>query len=142
MAFKHVSGPALMSYWPKTASTALTINTLVTPSSGALVTAVTATTNILGVLQRTVASSDSDYASTTKVPVLVPTPDTEFEVDLTGTTTFAATFVGTQVDIDGTGAYVDATATSHKQCTIIRQGSSTSKAIVKINGAFLFKNAA
>lgn len=142
MSFLHVKGPALVEYWPKTASTALSINSLVTPSSGLLITAVTASTNILGVLLTTIASTDSDYASTTRIGVLVPTPTDEFEVDLTGTTTFTATFVGTQVDIDGTGKFVDATATSHKQCTIMRQGSSTSKVIVKINGAYLYKNAA
>lgn len=58
-------------------------------------------------------------------------------------TTFAATFVGLQVDIgDANGLFIDPSATSHKQVTILRQGSSTSKAIVKINGAYLFHNAA
>lgn len=78
MAFRHVKGPALFEFWPKTASTALTIGALVTPSSGALVSAVTATTNVLGVLQTTIASTDSDYASTTQIPVLVPTSNDEF----------------------------------------------------------------
>lgn len=143
MAFKHVKGPALVEYWPKTASTALTINSLVTQSSGALISAVTTSTEILGVLLTTISSTDSDYASTTKIPVLIPQATDEFEVDLTNTTTFAATFVGKQCDIgDAGGLYIDATVASHKQVTILRQGSTTSKAIVKINGAYTFVNAA
>lgn len=141
MSFRHVKGPALQEFWPKTASTVLTLGQLVSSTSGGLITATAGETKILGVLQTTTASTDSDYASTTKIPVLVPMSIDEFEVDLTNTTTFAATFVGLQCDIDATGSYVDATASSHKQCTILRQGSTTSKAIVKINGAYLFKNA-
>lgn len=135
-----MKGPALLEYWPKTASTAFTIGTLVRPSSGAFITATTSATEMLGVLQTTIASTDSDYASTTAEPVILPQENDEFEVDLTNTTTFAATFVGLQCDIVA-GIYVDATASSHKQCTIMRQGSTTSKAIVKINGAYTFVNA-
>ncbi len=142
MAYKHVKGPALLEFWPKTASTALTINSVVTQSSGALITAVTATTEVLGVLQTTIASADTDYASTTSIPVLIPLSSSEFEVDLTNTTTFAATFDGKQCDFgDAGGLYIDPTVSSHKQVTILRQGSTTSKAIVKINGAYSFVNA-
>lgn len=143
MAIKHVKGRALLEFWPKTASTALTINSMVTQSGGYLISAVTASTEILGVLQTSIAATDSDYASTTSIPVLLPLADSEFEADLTNTTTFAATFVGKQCDIgDAGGLYIDPTASSHKQVTILRQGSTTSKAIVKINGAYTSVNAA
>lgn len=141
MSFKHVKGPALQEFWPKTASTVLTLGQCVSNTSGGLITATAGETKVLGVLQTSIAATDTDYASATKIPVIVPQAVDEFEVDLTNTTTFAATFVGLQCDLDATGQYVDATASSHKQCTILRQGSSTSKAIVKINGAYLFKNA-
>lgn len=141
MSFRHTKGPALQEFWPKTASTALTLGQLWVTSSGGLITATAGATKILGVGQTTIASTDTDYASATQIPVLVPTSVDEFEVDLTNTTTFTATFVGLQCDIDATGQYVDATASSHKQCTIMRQGSTTSKVIVKINGAYLFANA-
>lgn len=140
MSFVHVKGPALLEYWPKTASAAFTINTLVSPSGGYFITATTSATEILGVLQTTIASTDADFASATAEPVILPQADDTFEADLTNTTTFTATFVGLQCDIVA-GAYVDATASTHKQCTILRQGSTTSKAIVKINGAYTFVNA-
>jgi hypothetical protein len=140
MAFKHVKGPALLEFYPKTASTTLTINYAARFASGFLAAASAATTRVAGILQVSSSSTDSDFASATKIPVIVPQENDEFEIDLTGTT-FTATYLGTQVDIDATGAYVDLSATSHKQVTVLRQGSSTSKIIGKISGAYMFANA-
>lgn len=142
MSFRHVKGPALQEFYPKTASTTLTLGACVVPASGQLVAATAGTTRVFGVLQVSSVSTDSDFASTTKLPVLLPRDNDEFEVDLTSTTTFAATFVGLQCDLDATGQFVNPTSATHKQCTILRQGSATSKAIVKINGAYTFNNAA
>lgn len=72
---KIPSAVARTEFYAKPASTAFAIDTLVAPnkdnSSNTFVAATASTTVNLGVLQKAVASTDSDYASETKVPVLV-----------------------------------------------------------------------
>jgi hypothetical protein len=141
MSFKHVKGPALLEYFPKKTSTTLTLGGLAQPDGSGRATVATAgATRILGVLQVGAASTDSDFATATRIPVILPQESDEFEVDLTGAT-FVDTYIGNNCDIDATGLYADLSATSHNQLTVLRQGSSTSKAIVKINGAYSFENA-
>lgn len=72
---KFPSPVARTEYYAKPASTAFAIDSLVAPNkdntSNTFVAATSSTTVNLGVLQKAVASTDSDYASETKVPVLV-----------------------------------------------------------------------
>lgn len=72
---KFPSPVARTEYYAKPASTAFAIDSLVAPNkdntSNTFVAATASTTVNLGVLQKAVASTDSDYASETKVPVLV-----------------------------------------------------------------------
>ena len=72
---KVPSPVARTEYYAKPASTAFAIDSLVAPNkdntSNTFVAATSSTTVNLGVLQKAVASTDSDYASETKVPVLV-----------------------------------------------------------------------
>lgn len=142
MAFKHIKGPALLEWFPRAASVTMTINQALNwNGSGAVTAATAAGTRIAGILQQAVASTDSDFATASVlVPVILPTEDDEFEVDLTGAT-FATTYIGNRCDLN-TALLVDLSATSHNQVTVLRQGSSTSKAIVKINGAYTYFNAA
>lgn len=76
---KYLRGPFTVKYFKKKASTAMSANTFASRSAAGLITPATATsTEITGLLMRTITSADADYASTTDVPVLVPTEDTVF----------------------------------------------------------------
>lgn len=140
MAFKHVKGPALLEYFPKATSVTMTLGQLVEPNgSGRLISATAGATRITGVLQVSVASTDADFASATLVPVILPQEYDEFEVDLTGAT-FVDTYIGNVCDLNS-ALLADLSDTGNRQLTVLRQGSSTSKAIVKINGAYSYENA-
>lgn len=131
MALYLYKGFAQVRYYPKTASTALTINGVVSLSSGQLIKATTSTTVNPGVVLREVTSSDSDYASTTKLPVLVPNDRTEFLVDV-GAGTATAALVGTNCDFYTGGASVDVGTDTHHQFRITGFVSAT-RVIGKIN---------
>lgn len=76
---KYLRGPFTVKYFKKKASTAMSANTFASRSAAGLITPATATsTEITGLLMRTITSADADYASNTDVPVLVPTEDTVF----------------------------------------------------------------
>lgn len=61
-------------FLPVTTSTAFTKNTLVTWVSGLIAAATSSTTAVLlaGVMEKTIASTDTDYATARLVPVIVP----------------------------------------------------------------------
>jgi len=89
-----------LRYFKKTASTAFANKSLVDwPASptGYFVAATSSTTKLCGIIQKTVASGDSDYASNTLEPVLVPLHATA-EVYATAVSA-AETDVGTRVDL-------------------------------------------
>lgn len=77
---KYLRGPFSVKWLPKKASDAQSANTFAARSAAGLITPATATsTEILGLLMKTVTSADDDYATTgALVPVLVPTEDTVF----------------------------------------------------------------
>ena len=71
---------------PKTASVTFTKGDLVMLTSGLVATATTQSTKHVGIIQESVASTDSDFADNTKVMVEVPVePSCEFTTDVTGT---------------------------------------------------------
>lgn len=73
----------------KKASTAMTANTFGTyDSAGRLQVATSASTSIQAIIQRTVATTDSDYTSTTTVLVDVPREGDEFIIDTSAATGF------------------------------------------------------
>lgn len=75
MAFKPASGTFKTVWLPMTASTAVARGALVTFSGGKLVAAgaATAALAIIGILDKTIAATDADYATDLRlVPVLVP----------------------------------------------------------------------
>ena len=82
-----------------------------------------------------IASTDSDFASTTKVRVAIPkTPYSEFEADVTGTLT--ATDVGTQFDLS-TAGLVNKAGTTYKVVTCVGYQSATKgRFILNSNLAF------
>lgn len=77
MSFYPISGDWAVKYFRKVASTAFKSNNLVAfaTNGGAgdpIEPADASDTTILGIGIKTVASTDSDYASNTRIPVLVP----------------------------------------------------------------------
>lgn len=89
-----------IEFYAKVASTAFAFNDLVyLDANGLLALATTSAILPLGVVQKTVASTDSDYASNTRIPVLVPGPDATFRCDV-GTGTAATTDIGEWIDVD------------------------------------------
>lgn len=134
MAFLEHKGKFHTEYWPKKASTAFTRGALVTKTSGAgtIEPAVAATTKVIGIVDKTIASTDTDYASTTLTPVRVPTsPDCEVEADVTGT--LASTDPGTSFDLDATGLIVDKAATTTK-ILLCKRFISATKGIFSLAG--------
>lgn len=136
MAIYQVSGEVKMtSPIPKTASTAFTVNSLVTSASGQLTTAASSELGLLGIIPRAVVAADSDYASTTGVQLVRLHPNAEYEIDVQGTAT--AAMVGEAYDLySTTGVSLDISGTTYKQL-IITKFISASKVWVKPNMAVL-----
>jgi len=105
MSFYPASGDWDVKYFRKVASTAFTANNLVAfETNGAagdpIEPADASDTKLLGIGIKKVASTDSDYASNTRIPVLVPrNKSSEMECD---------TVSGTMV-VDDEGLEVDLT---------------------------------
>ena len=137
MAFRVYKGKVKTEWMPVTASTAFTKNTLVEATSGkvAVADADEAAGDIIGVIKKTIASTDSDYASARKVPVIIPVErHVIWEADATGFT------VGTdelqEFGISDAGT-VDQTETTAKCFRVIEVLSATKvRGYLKINGSY------
>lgn len=133
MAFVHSRGPVHIEYYQKTASTAFAFGDAVTvlPSAagaGTLAKVTSTSPEVLGIILKTVASTDEDYASTTFVPVLVGEADTEWEVATTGAaTTDQGEFVDAADEVS-----VNVAAYTYGVAKIVRVVSAT-KVIVKLS---------
>ena len=114
-----------VEWYQKKASTTFTFNDLVyIDGDGFLIKAVDgAAITPLGLIQKTIAATDSDYASATRVPVLVPGPDAEFLCDVS-TGTAAQTDVGEWIDIDDHNS-VDVSASTYDIFFVTRYVSGT-----------------
>lgn len=96
-----ISGEAEILPFKKTASEAFAFNDVVTKGSTGYITKATASTprsEVLGLIQRTVASTDSDYASNTVVEVQMLDEDAIFEGDV-GTGSAVQAMVGKKFDL-------------------------------------------
>ena len=103
----------LYKWAPKKASTILSEGALVQVVDGYIEIFVITRQSTSGVVQKTVVSTDSDYASTTLIPYLVPgSPDAEFKASVLSTDTAVATDVGNFFDIGGTPVGIDVTRAS------------------------------
>ena len=80
---------------------------------------------------KTIAATDSDYASTTSIPVMVPTDDTTFLVDVDTGTALTAAMIGSRYDLTDANS-LNVGGTSKLVVTIVKFVSAT-KAVVKIN---------
>lgn len=146
MAFIHKSGPALTLPFQKTASIAIAENSVLgfDGTNGTVEQAETESVRLVGISLRKAVSTDSDYASNTVIPVLIPTPEDVFIADVTtGTATQAN--VGNQYDldtnVDGTAQGITVSGTTYKVVTVVGF-ISASKVLVTINGAYMYANKA
>lgn len=124
-----LKGQFHIEWFPKTASTTFAQNDMVSilstvAGAGTLIKSTSASTKILGLCLKTVAATDSDYASTTEIPVLVANDqDCEFLMDVS-TGIPATTDIGELVGIDDENS-VDITDYATGVIEVVRVISST-----------------
>jgi hypothetical protein len=125
-------------WYPKTASTDYALNDAVyilntVAGVGTLALCTNSSTNVIGLVQKTVASTDSDYAVASLVPVLVGDEDSEYLFDVS-TGTAAVTDIGEMVDFDDENS-IDVSAYTKGQILITRF-ISTTQVVGKFNKGF------
>lgn len=118
-------------WYPKVVSTAFALNDLVYLDSNGYLTPAVDGANIvsLGLIQKTIAATDTDYASATKVPVLVGDKDAEFLCDVS-TGTAAITDQGEWIDIDDANS-VDVSASTY-DIFFVTKFISTTQVVAKL----------
>lgn len=95
---RWVKGKTAVKHIQKDASVTFTKGDLVMIDAGELKTATAQSTKHLGIILQDITSSDSDFASGTRVAVEVPLESScEFEADVTGTLTTAC--IGVTYDL-------------------------------------------
>lgn len=134
----RIKGQPKMEYFPKAASTAFAVNSLVAfNASGQIIPAAAGTTTgIVGVVKKAVASTDADYAATTLVPVDVNLgADSEFEIDANGTVT--AAMVGVYKDVGADASTLAIAAATNNHMLVRGIGRTSTKARVSVNSQAL-----
>lgn len=128
---KPYKGKFHTEWYPKVASTAFAMNDLVYLDGDGYLTPAVDGSNIvsLGLIQKTIAATDDDYASTTMVPVLVGDKDAEFLCDVS-TGTAAQTDVGEWIDIDDANS-VDVAASTY-DIFFVTKYISTTQVVAKL----------
>lgn len=121
-------GQARLKWMPKVSSTRFDLGDAVVYNvSGQITPVVAASTTVMGYIKRDVRSTDTDYASTSLVPVQVCVAYDEVEIDTS--TTVTAAMIGTVRDFSNASTLnVGANATTGL-VRILRQGSTTTKAV-------------
>lgn len=140
-SFQIWSGETMVNWYPKVASTAYSQNSMVRfNGSGAVAMATNSAGQnpFVGIYIRTaITSASSDYADTTKVPVIIPNSDAIFLAPVvTGTLTTA--MVGTYVDLDATSVGINVNSSTQDAILVVGFVSAT-LALVKINSAAQWK---
>jgi putative ubiquitin-RnfH superfamily antitoxin RatB of RatAB toxin-antitoxin module len=134
--YKENGSGAHIEFYPKTASTEYTFNDMVMIGTSGYLELFTDVANVkpLGLIQKTIASTDSDYADNTRVPVLVAGPEAEYLADV-GVGTGAVGDVGEFVDADGAGNPHQDIDLDNSDYDVFEVTGfiSTSQMIVKIN---------
>lgn len=137
MAFIKFKGRTKTEWFPVTTSTALVKGTLVEFTSGLIAAADADETagGVRGVLVKTIATTDADYATARKVPVMVPL-DKHVVWEADGTGTFAATDIGVEYGISDS-ATVDKAETTTVHFLMTEFLSATKiRGYLKINGSY------
>jgi hypothetical protein len=128
--FVQISGRTVTDWLPKAASQVFSFGALAYwNGSGGLIPADSTSGDHAGVVLRAVAATDTDYASATSIPVVVPHDDAIFLADVTGNFTTAC--VGNAYDLSDS-LIVNVGATSKKVVTCVGYVSST-QGLFKIN---------
>lgn len=127
-----IRGKWEIKYFRKKASTAFTANTLVAEYSDddTITPADSSSTAVVGVCLKKVASTDSDYASNTRIPVAVPL-DTSSEMLCDTNSTIAVTDEGELHDLTD-AATVNESASS-TDIVKLKQFVASTKGIYTIN---------
>ena len=133
--YKENGSGAHIEFYPKVVSTEFAFNDLVYVDANGYLTPAIDGANIVpvGLIQKTIASTDSDYATATRVPVLVAGPDAEYLCDVS-TGSAAQTDVGEHIDIDDANS-VDVSASTY-DLFYVTDIISSSKVIAKLNKKF------
>lgn len=135
---RWVKGKTKMLWFPKTASVTFTEGDMVMMTSGYVATATAQSIEHLGIIRTSVASTDSDFASTTKVPVEVPLePSCEFESTVTGT--LLTTDIGSYFDLS-TAGLVNQDGSTY-DAVLCKGFISTSKGRFSLNSNAEYKDA-
>lgn len=120
-------------YFPKKASTAIAVGAAVIFDGSGYVTIATSTSaKLLGVSRKVIASTDTDYASTTLIPIEVPIEN--YVTWLADTASAVAADIGAAVDLTDS-VTVNRGATSHHVVTITGVQSAT-KVFVVLNALY------
>lgn len=131
MAFTYHSGPLRVKWPRKIASTAFNQGDLMyADGSGAVQPADSTSGDHVGVSLKTVAATDSDYASNTRIPVIAISDETKFVADV-GTGTMTTALEQTHCDLTDADS-IDVSATA-KNVIFLEKFISSSKALVTIS---------
>lgn len=136
MSIKLVKGKVKNVFLPVHTSTAFTKDTIVEIASGLVDPADDNDTALAGVIRKTIASTDADYATARKVPVMVPVEKhVIFEID-TGGSFAAGTDEGLEFGISDAGT-LDHSDTTNKVFLVTKVISATKvQGYLKVNGAY------
>jgi hypothetical protein len=143
MAVLLKRGKTKFVYLPVTTSTAFTNNTFVSFSGGLLTVAAgtsgsaTSSANIIGVIRKAIASTDSDYATARMVPVEVPCERfTEWDIDVNSGSSLVVADILTEVDLYDQGS-VNRGSTTTKVVRCVGVYSTTKgRFFVKFQGSY------
>lgn len=130
---RRKNGKNNIMWFKKKASTAILSGALTyIDTDGFLNPASASSVNNVGVILTPISSTDSDYASTTFVPVDVCSPTDQFIADVSAGTV-AQTNVGAYYDLNSTGDKVDLSATSVKAVYVQDIMSASSQVVIIVN---------
>jgi len=123
MAWKPFRGKFGLRHYNKTASQVFTQGALCDVVDGLITVCTITRAPHTGIIQKTVAATDSDYASTTRLPLMVPKSlGATWEVSVLSSDTAVATDVGNFFDIGGTPVGIDVTrATSNDDAFLVEE---------------------
>lgn len=129
-------GPVLYEFQPKQASQVLSEGAVVDMNAGQVDVAVVTAASHKGVCQKTVLSTDADYAANTLIPLIVPMdPNFTWQVDVLSTDVLAASDVDTFFDLSGSpvGISVTKTGVAHNSALCKDVNTSAQQIIAFLN---------
>lgn len=121
MAWNPLEGKYKYHWYSVTTSQVFTTGALVDVVDGLIAVCAIARRSHSGVIQRTVAATDADYATARRLPIMVPgDPTFKWRVSVLSTDTAVATDAGNFFDIGGTPVGIDVTrATSDDDAFLV-----------------------